>query len=112
MDDLVEVLHCHTRRSVGIGRQGGLKIHCPQGRAGSSPASGTNPGRRIRRPLLLTNINGIGSDVLCCNTQRSPSRQSFAASPHSPTPWLRMTEQNRVTVVLSETRGSRCTATV
>ena len=27
--------------SDGIGRRSGLKIRCPQGRAGSSPASGT-----------------------------------------------------------------------
>ena len=30
-----------TCRCDGIGRRGGLKIHCPQGRTGSSPVTGT-----------------------------------------------------------------------
>ena len=37
-----------TCRCVGIGRRGGLKIHCQRWRAGSSPATGTNYVKRFR----------------------------------------------------------------
>ena len=31
----------YISRCVGTGRRDGLKIRCPQGRAGSTPATGT-----------------------------------------------------------------------
>jgi hypothetical protein len=36
----------------GIGRRSGLKIRCPKGRAGSSPALGTNH-RRVHLGILV-----------------------------------------------------------
>lgn len=35
-------IHTHPGPSGGIGRRSGFKILCPNGRAGSSPASGTS----------------------------------------------------------------------
>ena len=35
-------------RIGGIGRRDGFKIHCPQGRPGSTPGSGTKPRRDFR----------------------------------------------------------------
>ena len=40
-------------RSGGTGRHGGLKSRCPQGRAGSTPASGTTPQSLTRESLRL-----------------------------------------------------------
>ena len=34
------LLHPSSRPGGGIGRRAGLKIQCPQGRAGSTPAAG------------------------------------------------------------------------
>ena len=37
-------------RCVGIGRRGGLKIHCQQWRAGSTPATGT---KKLTCPYVI-----------------------------------------------------------
>ncbi len=42
-------------RSGGIGRRGGLKIPCPQGRAGSTPAFGIWILRIFKKCYLLSN---------------------------------------------------------
>jgi hypothetical protein len=95
------------RRSVGIGRQGGFKIHCPQGRAGSSPASGTAApcGHQRDIPMNIPPAQPVGEgggpppsgDRFPAHVQTAGKKRvkvraatataentSFAASPHSP----------------------------
>src|SRR5688572_21907952 len=50
----LSVWHCGgAGRDGGTGRHGGLKNLCPRGRAGSSPAPGTESGEPITRSIHL-----------------------------------------------------------
>ena len=57
-------------RCVGIGRRGGLKIHCQRWRAGSSPATGTTS---EQSPLCF--------DAFLCNGHKKASFARFLAPP-------------------------------
>ena len=53
-------------RCVGIGRRGGLKIHCQRWRAGSSPATGTTSEQALYR--LLRFFAKIGAHSRRCSS--------------------------------------------
>ena len=61
------------------GRRGGLKIHCPRGREGSIPSSGTTRSLRLSRSELAWQLPAIAG-----SSRRAGSEKARSVLPQTP----------------------------